>query len=132
LRVIPSQTVGVVTGPGVVSGRYVFYPVTISGTTGYLAGSYLQRIAATAVPTRTGTSTATVVGVTWRYTTQNLNLRSGPGTSYRIVATIPKGTRVNITGAPRRISGVDWYPIIINGIGSGWMSGAYLTATPPL
>jgi uncharacterized protein YraI len=124
--------VGVVTGAGVVSGGNTFYPVIISGTSGYMAGAYLQRVTATAVPTRTRTPTATVVGITVRYTTHDVNMRTGPGTSYGIVATIPKGTRLNITGAPRRVSGVDWYPVVINGIGSGWMSGAFLTAIPPL
>jgi uncharacterized protein YgiM (DUF1202 family) len=110
-----------------------FYPVTISGyPAGYLAGSYLQRVTATAIPSRTRTPTATVVGSTVRYTTNIVNLRRGAGTSYGIVATIPKGTRVNITGTPRRVSGTDWYPIIINGVGSGWMSGAFLTPLPPL
>ena len=132
LRVIPSKTEGTVTGPGVVSGSNTFYPVTIGGSTGYLAGSYLQRIGATATPSRTRTPTATVVGSTVRYTTNNVNLRKGPGTSYSIVATIPKGTRVNITGTPRRSGGIDWYPVIINGVGSGWMAGSLLTAIPPL
>jgi uncharacterized protein YraI len=132
LRVIPSSAVGVVTGAGVVSGGNTFYPVIISGTSGYMAGAYLQRVTATAVPTRTRTPTATVVGISVRYTTHDVNMRTGPGTSYGIVATIPKGTRLNITGAPRRVSGVDWYPVVINGIGSGWMSGAFLTAIPPL
>jgi D-alanyl-D-alanine carboxypeptidase len=133
LRVVPSNTTAAITGPGIVSGGNTFYPVTISGyPSGYLAGAYLQRIGATATPSRTGTATATVVGNTVRYTTANVNLRTGPGTSYRIVATIPEGTRVNITGAVRRVSGTDWYPIIVNGVGSGWMSGAYLTPLLPI
>jgi uncharacterized protein YraI len=133
LRVVPSNTVATITGPGIQSGGHTFYPVTINGApAGYLAGTYLQRLSATATPSRTRTPSPTVVGTTVRYTTNNVNLRSGPGTSYRIIATLPKGSRVNITGTPTRVSGTDWYPVIINGVGSGWMSGAFLTLLPPL
>ena len=128
----PGKTEGTVTGPGVVSGSNTFYPVSIGGSTGYLAGSYLQRISATATPSRTHTPTATVVGSTVRYTTDIVNLRTGPGTSYSKSPPFPKGTRVNITGTPRRSGGIDWYPVIINGVGSGWMAGSFLTAIPPL
>ena len=131
LRVVPSSTAGTITGPGVVSGGNTFYPIAVSGyPSGYVAASYLQRITATA--TRTRTPTATVVGVRVRYTTDIVNLRRGPGTSYGIAATLPKGTRVNITGTPTRVSGADWYPVIVNGVGSGWISGSFLTASPPL
>ena len=132
LRVIPGKTEGIVTGPGVKSGSNTFYPVSISGFTGYLASSYLQRITATATPSRTSTPTATVVGTTVRFTTDNVNMRTGPGTGYSKVATIPKGTRINITGTPRRSGGIDWYPVILNGVGSGWMAGSFLTAIPPI
>ncbi len=132
IRVIPGKTEGVVTGPGVKSGGTTFYLVSVSGSAGYVAGSYLQRITATATPSRTRTPTATVVGTTVRYTTGNVNMRTGPGTGYRKVATIPKGTRINITGTPRRSGGIDWYPVILNGVGSGWMAGSFLTAIPPI
>ena len=91
------------------SGSNTFYPVSISGFTGYLASSYLQRITATATPSRTRTPTATVVGTTVRYTKDNVNMRTGPGTGYRKIATNSKGTRMNITGTPRRSGGIDWY-----------------------
>ncbi|TXG82525.1 MAG: hypothetical protein E6R14_06595 [Thermomicrobiales bacterium] len=128
LRVIPSKTTGTVTGPGVTSGGVMFYPISISGyPTGYVAGSYLQRVTVSASPTRT--PSPTVACVTIRYTTANVNLRSGPGTNYRRIATILEGTQVNLTGAPRRINGTDWYPVVINGVGSGWISGAFLART---
>ncbi len=130
---MPNGTQGTITGPGVVSGGNTFYPINISGyPAGYVAASYLARITSTATPTRTRTPTATVVGNTVRYTTGEVNLRTGPGTGYRVIATIPENTRVNITSAPRRVDGIDWYPVVINGVGSGWMAGSLLTAIPPL
>ena len=50
----------------------------------------------------------------------------------RILATLPKGARVAVTGNPKRSGGYDWYPVSIVGIGSGWIAGKYLTAIPPL
>jgi uncharacterized protein YraI len=130
---VPANTIASVTGSGVISGGNTFYPVSISGyPAGYMAGSYLQRITATATPSRTRTPTATVVGVPVRYTTGDVNLRTGPGTGYRVIATIPENTRVNITSGPTRAGGIDWYPVVINGVGSGWMAGSFLTAIPPL
>jgi uncharacterized protein YraI len=55
-------------------------------------------------------------------TTANLNMRSGPGTGYSIVKTIPKGTAVEVTGS----SGT-WKKVIY-GSYTGWCSGSYLTA----
>lgn len=56
-------------------------------------------------------------------TTANLNMRSGPSTSYSIVKTIPRGTSVEITGT----SGT-WKKVVY-GSYTGWCSGNYLTAS---
>jgi uncharacterized protein YraI len=56
-------------------------------------------------------------------TTVNLNMRSGPGTGYSIVKTIPKGTAVEIIGT----SG-SWKKVVY-GAYSGWCMGSYLAAT---
>jgi uncharacterized protein YgiM (DUF1202 family) len=54
--------------------------------------------------------------------TDGLRLRSGPGTEYRVVDTIPGGTRIAITGQP---SGEGWYPAVHRGQ-RGWVLGSYL------
>lgn len=41
-------------------------------------------------------SSIILFGQSYKYTSTNLNLRSGPGTSYEIVATIPSGTSVKM------------------------------------
>lgn len=57
-------------------------------------------------------------------TTTGLNLRSGPGTSNRILVTMPAGARVTVLrSAPTN----GWYNIKY-GTRSGWSHGAYLIA----
>ena len=56
-------------------------------------------------------------------TTANLNLRKGAGTSNPVVALIPNGSTVTVTGDP-------WYPVTVAGL-SGWVSGKYLDFDAP-
>lgn len=55
-------------------------------------------------------------------TTANLNMRSGPSTSYKILVTIPKGTSVKVSA--RASSG--WYKVSYGGR-TGWISNKYVT-----
>ncbi|MCA9858279.1 MAG: thrombospondin type 3 repeat-containing protein, partial [Thermomicrobiales bacterium] len=68
LAVIPKNTGGTITGPGIPNGSHVFYPISIPGQpTGYIAQNYLQKTTApaTSTPTRTATFTSTA---TWTET----------------------------------------------------------------
>jgi uncharacterized protein YgiM (DUF1202 family) len=133
LTVLPTNAYGQVTGSGISSGGVVFYPVLFDGRpSGYVAGSYLRRVAATPTPTRTLVPTATIAGVPTRWTTSSVNMRSGAGTGYRILVTLPKGARLTVTGNPKRSGGYDWYPVDAVGIGPGWVAGKFLTAIPPI
>ena len=111
----------------------------------------------TAIPTFTGTPTRTPTGapatatksptsaptiIPGGYapgdlfkTTANLNMRSGPGTSYSAVAVLPNGTMGEVTGYPVFANGYTWYPVTVGGYGSGWAAGEYFdhvwpSATP--
>lgn len=57
--------------------------------TGYLSGSY-------------------VTIYTYGKTTKNVNVRSGAGLSYKILRTIPKGTKLTIAGSSKTVSGTKW------------------------
>lgn len=132
LAVLPANASGQVTGTGVRSGGIVFYPVLFDGQpSGFVAGTYLKRVTTAPTPVSTLVPTATIGTLPTRWTTSNVNMRSGAGTGYRIVATLPKGARVTITGSPRRSGGYDWYPVSIVGSGSGWVAGKFLAAVPP-
>ncbi len=128
VTVVPSNTNGTITGPGVVSGSNTFYPVTLPGFgSGWIAGQYLAMVTVS-IPTATSTS-GYVVGATV-YTTTNLNIRSGPGTGYSSRGVAAKGTAAVITGAAAKSGSVTWYPLDVDGIGAGWASGTYLSLTP--
>lgn len=133
LAVLPNRAYGTVTGTPISSGGRLFYPAHFDGHgSGYVASSYMVRVTTTPTPTRTVSPTATVAGNPSRWTTDDVNFRSGPGTGYRVIALISEGTRVSVIGTPRRSGGYDWYPIAINGIGNGWIAGAFLSPVPPL
>lgn len=131
--VLPKGATGEITGAGVTSSSITFYPVLFEGyPAGYVAGNYLQLITSLPTARPTVSPTPTLAGVPIRFTTSNVNMRTGPGTSYRIIATLPKGTRVSVTGTPRRSGGYDWYPIAVYGIGNGWVAGKFLSITGPI
>ncbi|HSP48211.1 MAG TPA: SH3 domain-containing protein, partial [Clostridiaceae bacterium] len=60
---------------------------------------------------------------TYMKTTENLNLRSGAGSNYGILKTMPKGTVVEVIGTSSY-----WKKVVYAGI-TGWCSGNFLTAT---
>jgi hypothetical protein len=57
-------------------------------------------------------------------TTTDLNLRSGPGTSYGILLTMPGNSIAQEVGGGCPTSG--WYKLTYSGV-TGWASGTYLT-----
>lgn len=87
--------------------------LTYSGKTGYASASYLS--------TTPPSGTTTVV----RYTTAALNLRTGPGTSYAIITTMPKGASVEL------LDNSTAWPKVKFGSYVGYASPSYLSATPP-
>jgi len=58
------------------------------------------------------------------FSTANVNMRSGPSTSYPAVSVIPEGTSVTIFGC---MSTVNWCDVQFYG-GRGWVSGSYVQA----
>lgn len=46
--------------------------------------------------------------------TKNTNVRAGPSTSEAVIAKLPAGTRVTVTG---KVAGADWYRIAYRGVG---------------
>jgi uncharacterized protein YraI len=136
ITVVATNTTGTITGAGVVSGPYTFYPITFSGIgSGWIAGNYLRLVSgavptATRTPTRTATTTSGFPVGTTVYPTANLNIRSGPGTGFAVVGVALRGTSATVTGASVLAGTVKWYPLQVPGIGAGWASGDYLSGTP--
>ncbi len=102
LLVIPNGATVNSTGPA----QSGFTPVTYAGVAGWAASQYLDGSA--------GLGSATVVDA-------NLNLRSGPGTTYSVLSVIPRGSTVTLT-APLQNG---FYGVAFDGV-SGFASSAYL------
>ncbi len=101
-------------------------PHLCSGCNGFSGGSPLNKVlmsfaalcALIAAPTL---AEAAVRG----FATANVNMRSGPSTSYPAVTVIPDGTSITINGC---LSSVNWCDVSFFG-GRGWVSGNYVQAT---
>lgn len=99
-----------------------FYPVTYGAQSGWAYAEYLAIGGAVNAATNSALrSTATVI-------TSLLNLRSGPGTGYGVVAQLPFGTTLEITDDATRANGRSWLPVMSRGHGSGWVAAEYVEA----
>ena len=56
------------------------------------------------------------------YTTANVNLRAGPGTSYPVLLTVPNGSPITTYGC---LDGYNWCDVSW-GAERGWMSSSYI------
>ncbi len=107
---VATTTVNIRSGPGtgakIVGGLVRGQRISVTGTasagwvkvrfnrgTAYMYGAYLNR---TGKNLPAGPTKITVTGT--KITTENLNVRSGPGTTYAIVGSLAEGSGVTITG----------------------------------
>jgi uncharacterized protein YraI len=113
ITVMPDGATVTITG----SLQNGYYPVRYGSTNGYASATYLRIGGTPSSPTPTATApaidTATVL--------ESLNLRSGPGTTFSVLALMPAGATVSITGAQQN----GFYPVRYNGI-NGFASATYL------
>ena len=91
--------------------------ITFAGSTAYVASRYLTKGKDLPPPSRIGAGTVKV-------TTTALNLRNGPGLSYRVIKVLKEGTRVTMTGKTAR----GWAQLV-NGKSTGWSSMQYLASS---
>ena len=88
--------------------------ISFEGGKAYVASRYLS--GGSDLPTASKVDAGTV-----KITTAALNLRKGPGLSYKVIKVLPKGTRVTMTGKTAR-----GFAELINGASTGWASTQYL------
>lgn len=94
--------------------------------TGWVSGSYLKK--ASSSGSSGSASGTTKITKTVYQTTANLNMRTGPGTKYKVIFTIPKGKTVSATeksGSWLKVS----YTYTSKGKSytkTGWVSSSYL------
>ena len=91
--------------------------IAFRGSTAYVASKYLSKGKDLPVPKKIGAGTVKI-------TTTALNLRTGPGLSYRVIKVLKGGTKVTLTGKTAR----GWAQLI-NGKSTGWSSMQYLASS---
>jgi uncharacterized protein YgiM (DUF1202 family) len=91
--------------------------IIFAGSTAYVASEYLSKGKDLPVPKKIGAGTLKI-------TTTALNLRSGPGLSYRVIKVLKEGTKVTMTGKTAR----GWAQLV-NGRSTGWSSMQYLASS---
>ena len=113
LHVIPSGSkVTVVSG----SPKNGFYKIKHNGTTGWSYGQYFEPSGGSGDAIPNGSSLVS---------TADVNLRTGPDTSYSIITVVPNGSTVSVAdGAPQN----GFYKVTYKG-DTGWSSGKYYKAS---
>ena len=91
--------------------------ITFADSTAYVASRYLSKGKDLPVPKKIGAGTVKI-------TTTALNLRTGPGLSYRVIKVLKEGTKVTLTGKTAR----GWAQLV-NGKFTGWSSMQYLASS---
>ncbi|WP_419726427.1 SH3 domain-containing protein [Terrisporobacter petrolearius] len=92
-----------------------WYQVKYSGKTGYVSGKYLKVTA-----TNNNTTYSNQLGVT----TNNVNMRSGTSTKYKVVAKLRKNADIDVL---KKMSN-GWYQVKCNRT-TGYISGKYIKLT---
>ncbi len=95
------------------------------GMPGPLSRRSVLAAAGAAVLNQALPGSARAVTGTAKVTTDSLNLRSGPGTSYSVIGRMTLNQVVQVLEGPNGV----WYRVNANGV-TGWASGDYLTVTP--
>lgn len=108
---IPGDAVLTITG--IKNG---WYKTSYNGTVGYVSSDYVVLSGNHAAASATKTGILNTGG-------SSLNMRSGPGTDYSKVATIPGNAVLTITGSEK-----GWYKTSYSGV-EGYVSADYITLT---
>jgi uncharacterized protein YraI len=93
-----------------------FYQVEYNLNTGWASATYLSFVDAN-VSWYPGETPQTLAGV---------RLRSGVGTSFSTIATLPSGTYVTILSGPFFANNLSWYRVQTAVYGQGYVAGQYL------
>jgi uncharacterized protein YgiM (DUF1202 family) len=91
--------------------------IKFAGSTAHVASRYLTKGSELPAPSRIAPGTVKI-------TTTALNLRTGPGLSYKVIKVLKEGARVTMTGKTAR----GWAQLV-NGKSIGWSSMQYLASS---
>ena len=97
-----------------VSSSHGWTKINFAGSTAYVASRYLTKGKDLPAPKKIGAGAVKI-------TTTALNLRTGPGLSYRVIKVLKDGAKVTMTGKTAR----GWAQLV-SGKSAGWSSMQYL------
>ncbi len=97
-----------------------WHKISYNNGIGYVGANYVTISEGTASPTPTPTSTSSATVKTGTVNASSLYVRSGPGTSYSVLGSLPRNATVSIT-----VVGDQWHTISYNGQ-TGYVSADYI------
>ena len=125
VRTLSSGVTGTIDGGPVAAYGYSWYVVKTSAGSGWMATiNFSTTISGGSKPPGEFKAGNTV------QTTGSLSLRTGAGTSYRVITVMPGGTKLTITYAYNRANGYEWYKVS-GPYGAGWVAGSFLETYKP-
>ena len=105
--------------------NWIYVTVVATGTSGWVDSQYIGD------GTESGTAPVPPVAVATKWVSViDANLRDGAGLTFNILAMLPVGQAVTITGDSAEADGFTWYPVTVNAQ-SGWMADVVLTDEAP-
>ena len=127
-----------VTGSKKGTDGYTWYNVTYSGKSGYIRSDFLSVSGSVSSSSSTTSSSSSSSSSSSASTARSasgtvtpsdgVNVRSGAGTSYRIVTALSKGTKVTVTGSTKGSDGYTWYSISYSGK-NGYIRSDFLSVS---
>ncbi len=113
-----------VTGSKKGTDGYTWYSVSYSGKSGYIRSDFLSVSGSVSSSSSSSSVSKTSTGTV--KPTDGVYVRSGAGTSYRIVTALSYRTKVTVTGSTKGSDGYTWYSISYSGK-SGYIRGDLLS-----
>lgn len=96
--------------------QWYYVAVDSEGVTGWVASEFLAN----------GPGSTPQAPTYVHVNTDALNLRSGAGTGYGVIATYPYNTEALVTGATVAADGYSWLPVRVNDGTEGWFAEEFL------
>ena len=107
-----------------------WYKVSYNGSTGWISSVY-SKVSGSGSSSSSGSGSSSESSADGtRYTTGQVNLRTGPGLFYSVITTVGKGVEITITAKATDDRGVTWYKTTVGGK-TGWISSANLSSKAP-
>lgn len=120
IAVLAVGTTGTIAGGPSSASGFNWWQLQVSAGTGWAIEDVL--VEDTATPPPSGLPAGAVVLVN----SNNLRMRSGPGTGNTVLAVLPAGAQLTVVSGPASGSGFTWYQVNSTTYGTGWVADEYI------